>query len=1180
VSSDYWSSTTGAGAYGTNDAWKIDFDDGYDYWHSKDYSDYVRAVRGGQPVSSDHSIIPLSPDPNPSTSTVMAGGTVYRYYKTVDDNNAPASGVAVTVTCGGRSYHFTSDASGIVAISLEADHLGNPGDTVTCRVTEPGVPFGFQVEIQKRESDANYKLGSGINVAAAIGIGAKMGDSRGLVYTVIDSDVNTKQDEQIGVTRAHDSKLGPWATVGIGAGMKGVGYAQASAEVSALSVFSTTNSYLFSEPYTSDQETLRSGLVLASLFQSAGSAVPLANRLIDFVVETFESRRYEEYKTGEEFAMGARVEGSAGAGAGLGIVDKENVKLGVGFGAGIDASAQLLAHTISRYTYASSTLNLDEKGYGASLGAELDLFAGVEIGGSGDIVGSWVKAGLEGGWAGQFKIIFYTDPSGDITRGEFIFSGPKDWGVKVGGLVSSGTDSTSSFTLIVDRDQLAVLADDISNIANLSTYISSDVPRDLDLGPTRLKKDFVKLFNALSAMRISYRVEEEKGTVNSINPEVSLALGSKLELGLSIDVEKSVSMLKEQGIMSAAYGKFPQVLYGEDSHVPKVADLAFGPVVQDCGVGLSDAATLAGWIVRDVAGKVKDETIGAAKWLWDKRPNLFHKGGTPSVFQARAALYRSFPAVPAQMRSASMASTQEGKFGIGGVFSFTPEDMTIPQLSGKITSPQTLSYENASIVLQPGVATAQITITYTDADAASVNEADLRLFRWDDKNKLWVQASNIWVDAGGNRVTGAISRLGTFTLGIPLPQGVIALGMSPQDVDPNALTDITVTSGTIKFSTGEVVPDGTLATVAIYKKFDSQAAAFGTITTPDEDSSIAGVQVATRGGVITFEFTPPSEEGSGVAMASTVEGAAQGEATFNMVQNLDSDANGLPDYWEIQYFGAINQGAMGDPDGDGLINYYEYQNGTNPTKKDTDGDGMPEGWELDNGLNPLLDDANRDADGDLFSNLEEYLAGTDPRNDHDCPKPVVTRDPATLITGNSARLNVTVNPGGAYATTTVVFQWGTTLSYGNKITAAQSPLTGTTPQTVSADLTGLAPGTTYYYRIDVANSFWMVSKMSISFTTTADATASYVNKGDGACGGKSPCYTSIQEAVNGADNGAKIKIVRGTYDESITLNTSKSVTLQGGWDASFSTQTSNTTFIKAPKALKGSITLKMVTIKP
>ncbi|MDY6905448.1 MAG: hypothetical protein SWH61_12260 [Thermodesulfobacteriota bacterium] len=46
---------------------------------------------------------------------------------------------------------------------------------------------------------------------------------------------------------------------------------------------------------------------------------------------------------------------------------------------------------------------------------------------------------------------------------------------------------------------------------------------------------------------------------------------------------------------------------------------------------------------------------------------------------------------------------------------------------------------------------------------------------------------------------------------------------------------------------------------------------------------------------------------------------------------------------------------------------------------------MPDGWEVASGLEPLIDDADQDADEDGFTNLEEYLAGTDPGNPSDYP---------------------------------------------------------------------------------------------------------------------------------------------------------------------------------------------------
>ena len=107
--------------------------------------------------------------------------------------------------------------------------------------------------------------------------------------------------------------------------------------------------------------------------------------------------------------------------------------------------------------------------------------------------------------------------------------------------------------------------------------------------------------------------------------------------------------------------------------------------------------------------------------------------------------------------------------------------------------------------------------------------------------------------------------------------------------------------------------------------------------------------------------------------------------------NEDSDRDGLPDWWEIKYFGNLSQGPYDDYDGDGLSNLEEYQlslvyggsyeNGLDPTNPDTDGDGMPDGWEHRHGFNPLdPSDGDEDADGDGLSNALEYYIGTDPRN--------------------------------------------------------------------------------------------------------------------------------------------------------------------------------------------------------
>ena len=39
---------------------------------------------------------------------------------------------------------------------------------------------------------------------------------------------------------------------------------------------------------------------------------------------------------------------------------------------------------------------------------------------------------------------------------------------------------------------------------------------------------------------------------------------------------------------------------------------------------------------------------------------------------------------------------------------------------------------------------------------------------------------------------------------------------------------------------------------------------------------------------------------------------------------------------------------------------------------------MPDAWEIANGTNPNVPDASDDADGDGYTNYQEYLAGTNP----------------------------------------------------------------------------------------------------------------------------------------------------------------------------------------------------------
>lgn len=78
------------------------------------------------------------------------------------------------------------------------------------------------------------------------------------------------------------------------------------------------------------------------------------------------------------------------------------------------------------------------------------------------------------------------------------------------------------------------------------------------------------------------------------------------------------------------------------------------------------------------------------------------------------------------------------------------------------------------------------------------------------------------------------------------------------------------------------------------------------------------------------------------------------------------------------------------------------------------------------------------------------------------PPAVATTAPATSIGKTSATLVGTVNPNGQ--ATTWTFQYGLTTSYGLQTTGGVLPAS-TTPQTVSMQVQGVAPGTWFHFRI-------------------------------------------------------------------------------------------------------------------
>lgn len=124
-----------------------------------------------------------------------------------------------------------------------------------------------------------------------------------------------------------------------------------------------------------------------------------------------------------------------------------------------------------------------------------------------------------------------------------------------------------------------------------------------------------------------------------------------------------------------------------------------------------------------------------------------------------------------------------------------------------------------------------------------------------------------------------------------------------------------------------------------------------------------------------LRFLVPDEDGDG--MPNRWEEEHGLDRTDPTDATEDADADGLNNLGEYTHG---SDPSMTDSDGDTLNDGVEvHTHGTSPSSVDTDSDTMNDAFEILHGLNALdARDANEDADGDGFTNADEYHYDSDP----------------------------------------------------------------------------------------------------------------------------------------------------------------------------------------------------------
>ncbi|MGP8218816.1 MAG: immunoglobulin domain-containing protein [Limisphaerales bacterium] len=268
----------------------------------------------------------------------------------------------------------------------------------------------------------------------------------------------------------------------------------------------------------------------------------------------------------------------------------------------------------------------------------------------------------------------------------------------------------------------------------------------------------------------------------------------------------------------------------------------------------------------------------------------------------------------------------------------------------------------------------------TNIVAVIVNESvPLGHWRFDD--------TNTWIGEEGQ-----LPLLATNVVGIPswssnavLVDSISPASLSYNVVEANGNTNITCQAGSVRFwfkpdwssvdqggtgpdtygrliEMGSYNPAFTNGWWALYLSPDGTQLSFGTSTngggmtnlsantswvsnewyqialtySPTGSTLYVDGQLLTNGAGVIY-FPNADELTNGFRIGSDQDGGNQAEGAFDELETFDyplnatnaaTYSNGVPDWWEIEYFGRTGVGY--DPDGDGQSIWYDYQNGINP----------------------------------------------------------------------------------------------------------------------------------------------------------------------------------------------------------------------------------------------------------
>ena len=850
------------------------------------------------PASSATPVVrALTPDPNPTPSTVEEGGTAYRHYRVIDrDTERALSGQTVTVASiddDEVTYTVQSGPDGVVKVPIPSTDVGVAGAARYFEIVGVGgqtIPsegrIQFTVQVVERLYGTTWALKDynrlGVGIGAIAYKSANAWGERSGGITLRGQVSNWDSASKLLIKRRGRSGIGvsfgAEAPLNVDAGVAEVG---AGAAVGSSRFFFGGDGYEFAYQEDPSSSVAAAQFVVWAESQEAILSSNLLALFTDLVTDAPQEVLDEKYAF-DERGYGTRAYGEASFSAGIG----ETESLGIGVSAGVGGNFENYTSKRALSENQLDIVNTTRFEFGGGVSTGLKLFdtssqssnkpAGKqrrdqELGLTAKL-GPVAGGNLAGQLGARSACYGYVPTEFGIYAGLELSGEVNYAGLSLDGGVHVGRDYTFGITPSAESIFIGKEASDLAGSLTSACSGSSS----LQIGRSTYFWLYDDLFNRVSELQhagkyspVVYRdslqiVEQSSGFEIGLSGHV----GIRAEVGMRKGFLKTRSGLKERGVWLKG-NHYPLETYPSIPEAP----VTYRSIVKDILYGIDDAiyyqaikiwdeapfsdqlATKNGAKVAPIDYQIGDngttvtfsegaipstvDTVWAASWgWWGKSVST-----RPSTLGAEAR----------KIRTATKQAAEEMygmRYGIGGFYELQPADTGLE-------APTTL------------------TIHYSEQELDGVDESELAVYWEDVLNGRWRYLGGT-VDAVNNTVSVQIDTLRTFTLAPRLPAQPFDLTSDVDALPADSNNTVTVTSATLINNDSTTVADGALYTVETDR---------GRIASPDADTTRPGVQIPALGGQLTFDLQAGTIPGTARVQARSVYGRSEGETTVTL-QNV------------------------------------------------------------------------------------------------------------------------------------------------------------------------------------------------------------------------------------------------------------------------------------------------------